>query len=73
MLISIAIKFFSIGYDNYNQVMKISGLNDTTQKLKNNENIENINDTQNIIVYSDDIEVFKKNKKKYSFWDLINK
>ncbi len=29
------------------------------------------NDTKDAIVYSDDLEVFKKKKKKYSFWDLL--
>tara|TARA_Y100000590_G_scaffold469315_1_gene656122 strand:- start:7894 stop:8157 length:264 start_codon:yes stop_codon:yes gene_type:complete len=32
-----------------------------------------INDTDNIIEYKDDTEVYKKNKKKYFFWELINK
>ena len=31
------------------------------------------NDTENIIDYKDDLEIFKKNKKKYEFMDLINK
>ena len=31
------------------------------------------NDTKNIVEYRDDIEIFKKNKKKYKFWDLIKK
>ena len=31
------------------------------------------NDTNNIIEYIDDIEVYKKKKKKYTFWDLIGK
>lgn len=31
------------------------------------------NDTNNIIVYSDEIEIYKKEKKDYSFWDLIKK
>ena len=31
------------------------------------------NDTNNIIEYSDDLETFKKNKKKYKFFDLIGK
>ena len=29
------------------------------------------NDTDNIIEYSDDIEIFKKEKKRYKFWDLL--
>ena len=31
------------------------------------------NDTSNIIEYRNDIEVYKKNKKKYKFWGLIGK
>ena len=31
------------------------------------------NDTNNIIEYIDDVEVYKKKKKKYTFWDLIEK
>ena len=31
------------------------------------------NDTINIFDYSDDIDLYKKNKKKYLFWDLIEK
>ena len=31
------------------------------------------NDTNNIIVFSDNIEIYKKNKKSYKFWDLIKK
>lgn len=43
----------------------------------NFKNIEDLpilkNDTDNIIVYSDDVENFKKNKKKYKFFELIKK
>ena len=31
------------------------------------------NDTNNIIEYINDVEVYKKNKKKFTFWDLIGK
>ena len=31
------------------------------------------NDTNNVIEYSEDIEIFKKDKKRYIFWDLIEK
>ena len=31
------------------------------------------NDTNNIIDYSEDLEIFKKKKKNYLFWDLIKK
>jgi len=43
----------------------------------NNDNTQNLpllkNDTNNIIEFIDDIDVYKKKKKKYIFWDLINK
>ena len=42
-----------------------------------NNNIQNLpllkNDTNNIIEYLNDVEVYKKKKKKFSFFDLINK
>ena len=31
------------------------------------------NDTINIIEYSNDIEIYKKKKKNYTFWNLIGK
>ena len=31
------------------------------------------NDTNNIIEYRNDIEVYKKKKKNYTFWNLIRK
>ena len=31
------------------------------------------NDTSNIIEYRDDLEVYKKKKKYYKFWELIGK
>ena len=31
------------------------------------------NDTGDIIEYRNDIEIYKKNKKNYKFWDLIRK
>ena len=42
--------------------------------IKNTQNLPLLkNDTNNIIEYLDDVEVFKKKKKKYSFFDLIGK
>ena len=31
------------------------------------------NDTSNIIEYRNDTEIYKKKKKKYFFWNLLNK
>ena len=43
--------------------------------VKLNNNTQNLpllrNDTNDIIDYINDIEVYKKKKKKYRFWDLI--
>ena len=45
--------------------------------VKLNNNAQNLpllkNDTNNIIEYINDVEVYKKKKKKYTFWDLIGK
>ena len=45
--------------------------------VKLNTNMQNLpllkNDTSNIIEYITDIEVYKKKKKKLTFWDLIKK
>ena len=42
-----------------------------------NNNAQNLpllkNDTNDIIEYLDDVEIYKKKKKKYTFWDLIGK
>ena len=42
-----------------------------------NNNTQNLpllkNDTNNIIEYINDVEIYKKKKKKYTFWDLIGK
>ena len=41
-----------------------------------NNNLKNLpllkNDTSGTIEYRDDIEIFKKKKKKHIFWDLIS-
>ena len=45
--------------------------------VKLNNNTQNLpllkNDTNNIIEYINDIEIYKKKKKKFTFWDLIGK
>ena len=49
----------------------------TFYSVKLNEKTLNLpllkNDTSDIIEYRNDIEVYKKNKKTYIFWDLIKK
>ena len=46
-------------------------LENTFNKIKNLPLLEK--DTSDIIEYKSDLEVYKKNKKKYTFWDLIRK
>ena len=45
--------------------------------VKLNNNTQNLpllrNDTNNIIEYINDVEIYKKKKKKYTFWNLIGK
>ena len=45
--------------------------------VKLNKNTQNLpllgNDTNNIIEYKNDVEIYKKKKKKYTFFDLIGK
>ena len=45
--------------------------------VKIDKNIESLplleSDTNNIIEYRNDLEIYKKSKKKYTFWDLIKK
>ena len=45
--------------------------------VKQNNNIQNLpllkNDTNNIIEYINDVEIYKKKKKKYTFFGLIEK
>ena len=49
----------------------------TFYSVKQNNDLQNLpllkNDTSNIIEYRNDIEIYKKNKKNYTFWCLIEK
>ena len=69
----ILIAFYYFSDENIIKTNKIR----STYNLDLTENTYNLpllkNDTNNIIEFSDDLEIFKKKKKKYKFWDLINK
>ena len=76
LLISLFVAFLTIYY------FSEKNINETTKKRlfykdKISNNIEDLplikNDTNNIIEYTDDIENFKKKKKRYIFLDLISK
>ena len=56
----------NINSTNKSRVLYPYKLNNKTENLPLLEN-----DTSNIIEYRDDIEIYKKNKKKYKFFDLI--
>jgi len=77
LLIIFILLYFSINYyfseKNIKKVQKNRSLNDEIV----NYDLEKIpllkNDTDNIIVYKDDVKNYKKEKKIYKFWDLIKK
>ena len=64
---------FYFSDQNVKSTNKFRSIYSTTQK----NNIQDLpllkNDTDDIIEYRNDIEIYKKNKKKYKFWDLIEK
>ena len=67
------ITFYYFSDENIKKTNKIR----STYNLNLTTNTYNLpllkNDTKDIIEFSDDVEIFKKKKKKYKFWDLINK
>ena len=72
LIFLITIIFFYFSEEN----IKSTNKNRSFYLLSLNNKIEDLpileNDTQNIIIYSNDVENYKKNKKKYSFESLIN-
>ena len=65
--------FFYFSDQNVNRTNKSRSI----YSVKINEKTSNLpllkNNTSDIIEYRNDIEVYKKNKKNYTFWDLIRK
>ena len=72
LIFLITIIFFYFSEEN----IKSTNKNRSFYLLSLNNKIEDLpileNDTQNIIIYSNDVENYKKNKKQYSFESLIN-
>jgi uncharacterized protein YxeA len=68
----ISISFFYFSEKNIRFINKSRSFSLT----KINHNLQNIplleNDTKNIILYSDGIEIYENKKKKYKFWSLID-
>ena len=76
LFVSLFITFIIIYYfsdKNINEIAKSK----LFYKDKHNNDFVNLplikSDTNNIIEYTDDIENFKKKKKRYLFWKLIGK
>ena len=68
ILLVIGFYFSDKNINNVNKTRSTS-LNNVAELIKTLPLLEN--DTNDIIVYKDDVEVFKKKKKKYKFFDLI--
>ena len=68
ILLVIGFYFSDKNINNVNKTRSTS-LNNVAELIKTLPLLEN--DTNDIIVYKDDVEVFKKRKKKYKFFDLI--
>ena len=68
ILLVIGFYFSDKNINNVNKTRSTS-LNNVAELIKTLPLLKD--DTNDIIVYKDDVEVFKKNKKKYNFFDLI--
>ena len=68
ILLVIGFYFSDKNINNVNKTRSTS-LNNVAELIKTLPLLKN--DTNDIIVYKDDVEVFKKKKKKYKFFDLI--
>ena len=68
ILLVIGFYFSDKNINNVNKTRSTS-LNNVAELIKTLPLLEN--DTNDIIAYKDDVEVFKKRKKKYKFFDLI--
>ena len=75
-LLSISIFLILIGIFYFSEE-NIKAMNKSRALFLNNINvdIQNLpflkNDTDNIVEYTDDLEIFKKKRKKYKFFDLL--
>ena len=59
------------------QNIKVTNKSRAFYSVKLNNHTQNLpllkNDTSDIIEYRTDVEIYKKKKKNYTFWDLIDK
>ena len=70
-IILIAKFYFSDDNIKKMNISKSFNLNQSNQSLKNLPLLKN--DTEDVIEYKDDVEIYKKKKKNYLFWNLIEK
>ena len=64
---------FYFSPENVKKVNKLRNIEQVEKKISSTDLPTLKNDTSNIIVYKNDIEIYKKKRKKYKFWDLIKK
>ena len=68
---------FTISFYFSDQNIKETNKSRSIYAVKLNYNTQNLpllkNDTNNIIEYKNDVEIYKKKKKNYKFWSLIGK
>ena len=64
---------FYFSPENVKKLNKLINIEQVKKKISSTDLPILKNDTNNIIVYKNDIEIYKKKRKKYKFWDLIKK
>ena len=68
--------FFTINIYFSDENIRKTNKNRSLYSVKSNNDLNNLpllkNDTNDIIEYKNDIEVFKEKKKKYKFFELLN-
>ena len=77
LVVFFILTFFTINFYFSEQNVKKTNKSRSYYAVISKTNIKELplleNDTTGIIEYSNDVEIFKKKKKKYFFWDLIGK
>ena len=64
---------FYFSPENVKNVNKFRDIKRVEKKISSTDLPILKNDTYNVVVYKNDIEIYKKKRKKYKFWDLIKK
>tara|TARA_B100000579_G_C22840394_1_gene861117 strand:+ start:1341 stop:1595 length:255 start_codon:yes stop_codon:yes gene_type:complete len=64
---------FYFSPENVKKVNKFRDIKRVEKKISSTDLPILKNDTYNVVVYKNDIEIYKKKRKKYKFWDLIKK